>query len=305
MKKLLLLTLMMFSFFSFSQRKSEINIQRQEIEKLKINQQSQKAKIEKNSDQISLQKKAIDSLESVLLAEQQSNRKLSEELNAKIQTTDNSAKEGIAKIDKNVSSSRTFWIIGLLATALLGYLLYSLLGKKINSSSSNWEQKLKSDRNALEIQIQNTKKSLEEESVKLDTKLVELLESQSKIKEVSDISAPVPATSAEPDHSFALKVADEIVRIQKNIQQMDASTKGLKQLTASVKRIQENFVSQGYEIADMLGKDYDERMKAIANFLPTDDLEPGKQIITRIIKPQVNFKNEMIQAAQIEVSVGE
>ena len=67
-----------------------------------------------------------------------------------------------------------------------------------------------------------------------------------------------------------------------------------------------NFSSQFYfHIADMLGKEYDERMKAIANFLPTDDLEPGQQIITRIIKPQVNYKNEMIQAAQIEVSVGE
>src|SRR5690606_29432642 len=211
MKKLLLLTLMMFSVFSLSQRKSEINIQRQEIEKLKINQQSQKAKIEKNSDQISLQQKAIDRLESQLLAEQQSNRKLSEELNAKIQTTDNSAKEGIAKIDKNVSSSRTFWIIGLLATALLGYLLYSLLGKKINSSSSTWEQKLKSDRSALELQIQNTKKSLEEEAVKLDTKLIELLESQSKLKDVTDVATPLLTAESEPDHSFALKVADEIV----------------------------------------------------------------------------------------------
>ena len=305
MKKLLLITLMLFSFFSFSQRKSEINIQRQEIEKLKINQLSQKAKIEKNSEQISLQKKAIDSLESLLLAEQQSNRKLSEELNAKIQTTDNSAKEGLAKVDKNISSSRIYWIIGLLATALLGYLLYSLLGKKINTSSSTWEQKLKSDRSALEIQIQNTKKSLEEESVKLDSKLVELLETQQKLANQNPAASSASASNAEPDHSFALKVADEIVRIQKNIQQMDASTKGLKQLSASVKRIQENFISQGYEVVDMLGNEYNDGMKVIANFVSTDDLPTGKQVITRIIKPQVNFQNEMIQAAQIEVSVGE
>ena len=35
------------------------------------------------------------------------------------------------------------------------------------------------------------------------------------------------------------------------------------------------------------------------------EMETGKQIITRIIKPQVNFNGKMIQAAQIEVSVGE
>lgn len=231
--------------------------------------------------------------------------KFSSELNSKIQTADTSAKEGFAKMDKNISSSRIFWIIGLLATALLGYLLYTLLGKKINTSSSTWEQKLKSDRSALEIQIQNTKKSLEEESVKLDSKLVELLETQQKLANQNPAASSASASNAEPDHSFALKVADEIVRIQKNIQQMDASTKGLKQLSASVKRIQENFISQGYEVVDMLGNEYNDGMKVIANFVSTDDLPTGKQVITRIIKPQVNFQNEMIQAAQIEVSVGE
>lgn len=86
---------------------------------------------------------------------------------------------------------------------------------------------------------------------------------------------------------------------------MDANTKGLKQLSASVKRIQDNFASNGYELVEMLGKEYNEGMKVIANFIPSEDIEAGKQIISRIIKPQVNYKNEMIQSAQIEVSVGE
>ena len=86
---------------------------------------------------------------------------------------------------------------------------------------------------------------------------------------------------------------------------MDEKTKGLKQLNSSVKRIQDNFASNGYELVDMLGKEYKEGMKVTANFVPSEDLETGKQIITRIIKPQVNFEGAMIQAAQIEVSVGE
>ncbi|HCO68944.1 MAG TPA: hypothetical protein DIT04_14465, partial [Dysgonomonas sp.] len=112
-------------------------------------------------------------------------------------------------------------------------------------------------------------------------------------------------SSNEIDHSLALKVADEIVRIQKNLNQMDSNTKGLKQLSASVKRIQDNFAANGYELVEMLGKEYNEGMKVVANFIPSEDLEKGKQIITRIIKPQVNFNGKMIQPAQIEVSVGE
>jgi len=46
-------------------------------------------------------------------------------------------------------------------------------------------------------------------------------------------------------------------------------------------------------------------MNAMANFIQSEDLPTGKQVITRIIKPQVNFQGKMIQAAQIEVSVGE
>jgi hypothetical protein len=86
---------------------------------------------------------------------------------------------------------------------------------------------------------------------------------------------------------------------------MDSETKGLKQLSASVKRIQANFEGNGYEIVDMLNKRYDAGMKVTANFKPDENLRPDEQIITRIIKPQVNYKGIMIQSAQIEVSQGE
>jgi predicted RNase H-like nuclease (RuvC/YqgF family) len=180
-----------------------------------------------------------------------------------------------------------------LATLLFGGVIYWLLGKRIANSKTD-----------VETQIKNTKKSLEEESVKLDSKLVEMLDTQLKLKQEEKQMVSANST-IEIDHSLALKVADEIVRIHKNLQQMDANTKGLKQLSASVKRIQDNFASNGYELVEMLGKEYNEGMKAAPNFVPSEDVEKGKQIITRIIKPQVNFKNEMIQSAQIEVSVGE
>jgi hypothetical protein len=81
---------------------------------------------------------------------------------------------------------------------------------------------------------------------------------------------------------------------------MDAKTKGLKQLTASVKRIQDNFAANGYEIVDMLGKTYNEGMKASVTYNHDSEEEAGT--IIRIIKPQVNYKGIMIQSAQIEVS---
>ena len=47
---------------------------------------------------------------------------------------------------------------------------------------------------------------------------------------------------------------------------------------------------------------YKEGMNVTAIFVDDDSIEEGKQIITGIIKPQINYKGVMIQAAQITVS---
>ena len=139
---------------------------------------------------------------------------------------------------------------------------------------------------------------MQEETVKLDNKMVELIEKQLS-------AAPDPTEEAQPDHSLALKVADEIVRIELNLSRMDSAVKGYKQLSKAVQRIKDNFSANGYEIIDMLGKPYVQGMKVVASFVADENLEPGQQIITKIIKPQINYRQIMIQAAQIEVSQSE
>ncbi|MUP45401.1 hypothetical protein E0K83_06535 [Gramella sp. BOM4] len=246
-----------------------------------------------NKKIIEKQEEVIDSLNALIDESNQRLVSINEQLDSRIQDTEKKADSQIAELDSSVEKNRLYWIIATLVTLLLGGLVYWLLGKRIKSSKTD-----------VETQIRITKASLEEESVKLDNKLVEALETQLKLQNETSKSQPV-SSPEKADHSLAVKVADEIIRIQKNLSRMDESTKGLKQLNSSVKRIQDNFASNGYELVGMLGKEYNDGMKVSANFVPSDDLETGKQIITRIIKPQVNFKGEMIQAAQIEVSVGE
>ena len=202
----------------------------------------------------------------------------------------------ITALDESLSKNTLYWIIAFLIAGLISILIYYLLRKRIKSESDGVTEK-----------IANTKKVLEEEGVKLDNKLIAILESQLKLMhEDIKINKETSADKSEvPDHSLALKVADEIIRIQTNISNMDPETKGLKQLAASVKRIQDNFEANGYDLIEMLNKPFDQGMNVVANFRPDENLKPGEQIITRIIKPQVNFKGIMILAAQIEVSQGE
>lgn len=201
------------------------------------------------------------------------------------------------KIDNNVitlseSISNRTWlgalgiliVIGLLACA------YYVLRKKISSGATTID-KIRSAQEGLEA----AQKAIQEESVKLDSKLVELLDKKIEAN-------PAPAANEQADHILALKVADEIVRIETNLSRMDSTIKGYKQLTKAVERIRTNFLANGYEIVEMLGKPYNEGMKVVANFVSDDTLAEGEQKITGIIKPQINYKGKMIQSAQITVS---
>jgi hypothetical protein len=277
--------------------KNNVFQQRQEIDALTKKLKSQEYVVGKQNKSIEiLQNKnkslnsSIDSLNQLIQINSQNIVTNSSELGTKIKQTGENANSKISELDSNLDKNRLYWIIATLATLLLGGLVYWLLGKRIKSSKTD-----------VETQIRNTKASLEEESVKLDNKLLEVLETQLKLKQEESKSQP-SISNEKADHSLALKVADEIVRMQKNLIQMDEKTKGLKQLNSSVQRIQDNFAANGYELVEMLGKDYNEGLKATVNFVQDEDFEDGKRIITRIIKPQVNYKGTMIQTAQIEVT---
>jgi len=278
--------------------KNNVFQQRQEIDALTEKLNRQNYTIGKQGQTISsleIKNKnlnaSIDSLSQLILTNKQNIVTNSEELGTKIQDTEKKADSQIAELDSNVEKNRLYWIIATLGTLLLGGLVYWLLGKRISSSKTD-----------VETQIRNTKASLEEESVKLDTKLVEVLAKQ---LDVIKADREVSPQANGNDHSLVLKVADRLTAMETNHYRMDPKTKGLKQLVRAVKSIKENYLASGYEIVEMIGQEYKEGLNVTANFIPSDQIETGKRVITRIIKPQVNFKGKMIQAAQIEVSVGE
>ncbi len=180
-------------------------------------------------------------------------------------------------------------IIAILMLVVIVGVTYRL-ARRIKSGNTSIDEVRKA-----QDALQAAQTKMQEESIKLDDKLLELFDRQ-----IANV--PKNADHGEPDHSLALKVADEIVRIELNMSRMDSSIKGYKQLSKAVERIKDNFKANGYEFVEMLGKPYNEGMKVIANFIVDEDLEEGKQIITGITKPQINYNGQMIQAAQITVS---
>ena len=242
-------------------------------------------------EKITHQKSTIDSLNQLIYSSNQKLMEVNDNLDLKIKQTSENVNSKISELDSSLDKNRLYWIIATLGTLLLGGLIYWLLGKRITSNKTD-----------VETQIRNTKTSLEEESVKLDTKLVEVLTKQLDVIKADQTTSPKANGN---DHSLVLKVADRLTAMETNHFRMDPKTKGLKQLVRAVKSIKENYLASGYEIVEMMGQEYKEGLNVTANFIPSEAIETGKRVITRIIKPQVNFNGKMIQAAQIEVSVGE
>jgi septal ring factor EnvC (AmiA/AmiB activator) len=191
-------------------------------------------------------------------------------------------------LSKRVSNNNLYWILAIVSIALFAAILFGWLRSRLTSVKTE-----------LSDQIKNSSEAIREEIIKLDNQVFWSLDFQKKLSNTEQNE------SENIDHSLILKVADEIIRIQKNLSNMDPDTKGLKQLEFAVDRIQDNFRENGYEMVELLNKPYDQGMKVSAKFKHDDTLKRGEQIITRIIKPQVNYKNVIIQEAQVEVSVGE
>lgn len=196
----------------------------------------------------------------------------------------------LVKTSKDMNSRSLLGLIGIVLALLSAAAIYYALKKKIKRGQSAIES------------IKEAQNKLNEESIKLDNQLVEIMNKQLDVHKETAKTAPSSSNANAIDHSLALKVADEIVRIELNLSRMDSSVKGYKQLSKAVERIKNNFLAQGYEIVDMLGKPYNDGMKAVASFVSDENLKEGEQIITGITKPQINYNGVMIQAAQITVS---
>lgn len=193
-----------------------------------------------------------------------------------------------SKADSVVLQQRT--LIGAIITLLLAIsclIVYLLLRSRILKGSAYVE-------------------ALRKKAEELNEQIVDKMASEmAEIKNISEALSTLSSKSfktTEPDHSLIKTLADRITFMEMTLYKMDSSIRGHKQLSKSIIQMKDNLKVNGYELIDMLGKEYNEGMKVTATFIEDDNIPEGKQIISGIIKPQINYNGIMIQSAQITVS---
>ena len=236
---------------------------------------------------ISTQSKEIDSLKSVLAETNNRVDALLDSLNKNISSTREQIQIKSDSLSQTIAkqSQTGLWIFIVIAIilAVIAFVFGKLIAKRGNEVAL-----LSAKADKLNEQIVNRLSS-------------EMSEMQTISKQIGSISA---ATGSESDTEQKLitTLADRITFMEMTLYKMDSSVRGHKQLSKSIKQMKDNLLANGYELVDMLGKDYHEGMKVTANFVEDENLPEGKQIITGITKPQINYRGKMIQSAQITVN---
>ncbi len=182
---------------------------------------------------------------------------------------------------------------------ILGILLITAVASLLVVSWLLQKRRLSSNTEKIYLDIQETRQRLEEESIRLDSKLLSLADKQLEIMNKNPVSSEGDQVE---DHSLTLRIADEAIRIQMNLLNIDPKIKGHKQLSRAAESILDNLSANGYEIPNLLNKKYDDRMKAVVTMILDENLPEGERVIRRVLKPQVNYMGIMIQAAELVVA---
>lgn len=258
---------------------------------LKKDNSTLKLEVSMLSQQLKQQTKLTDSLKVQVLENKASADNSAKDLNKKLVTTDNKTTE----LTKNIGSKTMIGMIIAISLCVILVIVYTLLHKRINKSNEDIAS------------MQGKADELSAKADEINSKIVEHFNNEvSELQKLATSAAALSKTSGQSgnnDEQDLIKtLADRITFMEMTLFRMDKKVRGYKQLTKSISQMKDNLKANGYEIVDMLGKPYNQGMKVTANFIEDESLDQGQQLITGIIKPQINYKGKMIQAAQITVS---
>jgi len=313
MKKITIAVLLFASQSSFAQitqeeLKKEIAPLVKKVESLENRGVSNAAEIRTLNSKLSMANSEIDSLKNKTTASEIAISNVKTDLSNEITLAGQTSDGKITTVSNDLSKNSLYGIIGVLLAVLLSGVLFFFWKRRQDNDKSELTNKLDNSKLELNKEIQSTKSSLST----LEQKLFEEYNKQvagieQLFLSISELNkGKSPDAIKEQDHSLTLKVADEVTRINAFANTLDPTKQEAIALKVSVNKIIDNFRANNYEIVNLLGQKYDERLNIE---VVGEDIDPtlkaGEEIITKVIKPLVKYNGKQIQAAQVEISIGQ
>ena len=207
------------------------------------------------------------------------------ELSDFIQMTQNSTNAGFKDVKNNFKTWVRYWVLTVSVILLLVIAVYVIVRLIIKSQNIT-----------INSELENTRRKLQEQAIKVDSDLIRVLEAQLSLEKQA-------LNSGQDNHTLPLKLADEIHRMRKRLSSMDESH-GVKVLGKRIETLEDTLNEMGYEIKCLEGVVFNDGMQLEATFITDESIHGEDRIITKVLRPQVNYKNKLLQAAKVEVSQG-
>ena len=319
MKRLLILTLVISNLGAYAQNVSieeldkDVESLLKRVKTLEVKNTQLTQEVRELNDRLSDFEAKTDNLERQTQASISEISRTTDNLGSQITSTEEKTNKQISEVGDSVGKTTLLVMIGLIIAIIVSIIIYLLLRRRQKSDKTDMIEQLSEAKSSIEVdvtsmktdmleQMGKTKSSIEENLIRefvkqtrLMTSLTELITQQKELLE----------NEAEPDHSLAIKVVDQIMTMERAISLMSERAKGLQGVKESVAKLKENLVANGYELPELIGKQVQPEMNlVIANSVTDESLTKEDAIITKIIEPQINYNGTMIQAAQVEVRVG-
>ncbi len=203
-----------------------------------------------------------------------------------IEEVQNESNKQIETLGETISDRTLYWIIAILIIVIMVIVTFFFLKSKVAEQKDSLSS------------VKETQIKLENESIQLDTKLIQVLEQ--RLESASHQSQ----ASMEVDHSLPLALGNEIHRMRKRLKTMENSH-ATKVLINRIDKLEEKINDMGYEIVDLEGEPFHEGMNVnVVHRMDSDELKTNEQVISRVIKPHIKYNDEIKQHAEVEVNQG-
>jgi phenylalanyl-tRNA synthetase alpha subunit len=277
-----------------------------------------------------------DSLNYILTVTKESNKRLSDSLSMvhnSVASFKKDTKSNIDEIDNTVTQRTLYWIIVILSLIILAiaYILY--VQGRFRTTSKKFISQINRLKNNLNADIEQAQKRLSDIIDQARDTLIEQNNQTKKIVMLNEFIHTLPLShnkkdinkaenqlgkdllksegakkrlassgNIKIDHSLAIKMANEIFDIKKKINSIPDNTKGLEKLKEVYERIEKIFNEIGYEVVESKEKPVTEAPLSGTDLTNAEKFKKIEQLFSRVTKPQVNYKGEMIQSATFKVN---
>jgi len=145
-------------------------------------------------------------------------------------------------------------------------------------------------------------KTLIEESLKLNARILALLDQQLQLMNLMGVEQSEEEKTI--NHALAVRVGIEIFRMQRGFEKIDPEVKGINALKHALALLEEEFIRQGYAIRDLTGQIYPQDSKVIVKkSTVNDDITPGSPVIEKVITPQILYRGEVVHFGEVEIAI--